>query len=95
MFACMHGCVHQMHVCFFLFVFVCVYVSSHVVHVYVTGVSNWVVCQCVICDRLCENWTCRGINKNEIYPKIGGKRKFMDLLIMNSPVSLDIVLSIR
>ena len=40
-----------------------------------------------ICDRLCENWTCRGINKNEIYPKTGGKRKFMDILIMNSPVS--------
>ena len=48
-----------------------------------------------ICDSLCENRTCRGINKNEIYPKIGGKCKFMDLLIINSPVSLDIVLSIR
>ena len=48
-----------------------------------------------ICDRLCENRTCRGINKNEIYPKIGGKHKFKDLLIMNSPVSLGIVLSIR
>ena len=46
------------------------------------------------CDRLCENQTCQGINKNDIYPKIGGKRKFMDLLIMNSSVSLDIVLSI-
>ena len=49
----------------------------------------------VICDRLCENRTCRGINKNAVYLKIGGKRKFMDLLIMNSPVSLGIVLSIR
>ena len=48
-----------------------------------------------ICDRLCENRTCRGINKNAVYPKIGGKRKFMNLLIMNSPVSLGIVLSIR
>ena len=48
-----------------------------------------------ICDRLCENRTCRGINKNAVYTKIGGKRKFMDLLIMNSPVSLGIVLSIR
>ena len=48
-----------------------------------------------ICDRLCKNRTCRGINKNEIYPKIGGKCKFMALLIMKSPVSLDIVLSIR
>ena len=49
----------------------------------------------IICDRLCENRTCRGINKNAVYQKIGGKRKFMDLLIMNSPVSLGIVLSIR
>ena len=49
----------------------------------------------LICDMLCENRTCRGINKNAVYPKIGGKRKFMDLLIMNSPVSLGIVLSIR
>ena len=48
-----------------------------------------------MCDRLCENRTCWGINENEIYPKIGGKRKFMDLLIINSPVSLDIVLSIH
>ena len=47
-----------------------------------------------ICNRLCENRTCRGINKNAVYPK-GAKRKFMDLLIMNSPVSLGIVLYIR
>ena len=42
-----------------------------------------------------ENRTCRGINKKAVYPKIGGKLKFMDLLIRNSPVSLGIVLSIR
>ena len=36
-----------------------------------------------------------GNKQNAVYPKIGGKRKFMDLPIMNSPVSLGIVLSIR
>ena len=66
----------------------------HILHVHHLTL-NFIIHNKYICDRLCENRTCRGINKNAVYPKIGGKRKFMDLLIMNSPVSLGIVLSIR
>ena len=47
-----------------------------------------------ICDRLCENQTCRGKIGTTIQAKIGGQYKFVDLLIIDSLVSLDIVLSI-
>ena len=46
------------------------------------------------CDRLCENQTCRGKIGTTIQAKIGGQYKFVDLLIIDSLVSLDIVLSI-
>ena len=46
------------------------------------------------CDRLCENQTCRGKIRTTIQAKIGGQYKFVDLLIIDSLVSLDIVLSI-
>ena len=45
-------------------------------------------------DRLCENQTCRGKIETTIQAKIGGQYKLVDLLIIDSLVSLDIVLSI-
>ena len=47
-----------------------------------------------ICDRLCENQTCREKIGTTIQANIGGQYKFVDLLIIDSLVSLDIVLSI-
>ena len=48
----------------------------------------------IYCDRLCENQTCRGKIGTTIQAKIGGQYKYVDLLIIDSRVSLDIVLSI-
>ena len=45
-------------------------------------------------DRLYKNQTSRGKIGTTIQAKIGGQYKFVDLLIIDSLVSLDIVLSI-
>ena len=48
-----------------------------------------------ICDRLCENVPFRAKNQKEIRPKKVRKYLLIDFLIINSPLTLDIALSIR